>query len=231
MNVSFRLRRSFLVVILIFSLLFSACGEINFTPDVTPLILGTEGTQPDLQPPEGFSEDIPPGLFEQLTSEQAIELCEESEYYGDETMGSCLAPGGDSYYVWISLEEVMEIDRANPFIQAFRFSALNRSDEIGEIQDFIRSWPNLPLFFLEIIGIGPLCGGAVVSILTGAGIVVTGPLAGGCVADAFAIANTADKISRDAEDFVNSLNDFYKYQIETAYNFCRMEGKSDAQCK
>lgn len=166
-----------------------------------------------------------------MTSTEAIEACRDREYYGDETMGSCLAPGGDSYYVWISPEELMEVDRNNEYLQAFRFSALNRSNEIGEMRELIRSWPNLPLFFIEIVGIGPLCGGAIVSIMSGAGIVATGPLAGGCVGDVIALGVTADKITRDAEELANSVNDFYIYQIEAVYNFCRMEGKPDEQCK
>jgi hypothetical protein len=81
------------------------------------------------------------------------------------------------------------------------------------------------------MGLGPLCGGAVASAMSGAGIIVTEPLAGGCIGDAIALGATADKITRDAEDLVNSLNAFYQYQIDAAYNFCRMEGKTDAECK
>jgi hypothetical protein len=146
-------------------------------------------------------------------------------------MGSCLAPGGSTYYVWISADEVMEVDRNDPFLQAFRFSALNRTDEISDIQDLIRNWTNLAVLGIEIAGLGPLCGLAIGSIISGAGLVVSGPLAGGCIADAFAIVNTSDEITRDAEDLVNSINDYFQYQIEAAYNYCRMEGKNDAECK
>jgi hypothetical protein len=125
----------------------------------------------------------------------------------------------------------MEVDRNNEFLQAFRFAALNRSDEIGNIQETIRSWPTIPLFFIEIMGLGPLCGGAVFSAISGAGLIVTGPLAGGCVGDAIALGVTADKITREAEGLVNSVNAFYQHQIDAAYNFCRMEGKTDAECK
>jgi hypothetical protein len=128
----------FIKVFLIFSILVSACGEIDYTPHVTPMILGTLETPSIFQTPESLATEIPPKLLDLLTSDEAIDLCEEREYHGDETMGSCLAPGGDSYYVWISPEEVMEVDRTNEFLQAFRFAALNRSDKIGDIQETTR---------------------------------------------------------------------------------------------
>jgi hypothetical protein len=86
-----------LKVFLILSIVLTACGEIAFTPDITPLIVGTLETPTFLQTPEGLTTEISPAIVDQLTSDEAIELCNDKEYYGDEAMGSCLAPGGDTY--------------------------------------------------------------------------------------------------------------------------------------
>ena len=91
--------------------------------------------------------------------------------------------------------------------------------------------PAWGILFGEVIGTGIVCGGAIVSAITGAGLVATAPLGGGCLLSLTAFGYSADSIARDAEGFVDSLNNLYQHHIEAAYNFCRMEGKSDAECR
>lgn len=236
---SYTLRRKCFLIVIINSLLLSACGEIEFTPDITPILPVTSapkpfGQTPDplLQTPEVLPEPTaisqPLGL---MTSEKALVLCDENEYFGDERVGSCLAPGGESYFVWLSPERVTEVNRNHEFLLAFRFSALNRKEEMTNIEELVRKLPALGILFGELVGVGIVCGGAIVSAMTGAGLVATAPLGGGCLLSLTAFGYSADSIARDAEGIVVSLNSFYQYQNEAAYDFCRMEGKSDAECR
>lgn len=219
--------------------MLSACGEIEFTPDITPLLPVTSAPQPFgqtpdplLQTPEVLREpEVIPLPLSLMTSEIALLLCDANEYFGDESVGSCLAPGGGSYFVWLSPERVIEVNRNHEFLLAFRFSALNRKEEMAKIGELMRKVPGVGLLIGELIGAGATCGSTLVSILTGAGLVVTAPLGGGCLLSLTAFGYSADGIARNAEDLVNSLNNFYQYHIEAAYNFCRMEGKSDAECR
>ena len=169
-------------------------------------------------------------MIEDPISEDAIELCNREEYYGDETMGSCLAPGGESCFVWISPDEVMEAAWDTEFLIPFRMAVLNRSDSLGALNETSLVWRDVVMILGEGVVIAPVCGGAIASGVSGA-IPAAVTLGGLCALDGFAMWNSMDNITRDAEGLVGALNDFYFHQIDAARNYCRMEGKSDAECR
>ena len=199
-------------------------------------------------PPQPFSQDAQQGqapqvedlaqpqqppdttAFGALTSAEAKNLCEGREYYGDDNVGSCLAPGGDSYYVWIAPDQVLLIDRNDPYLQAFRFAALNRADKQGKVDELLAQWPELGLLFLEGYGAGVTCGGAIASGSTGVGLVVAAALATGCVGTLAAFLWTGVGIARDAQELVESAIAVGDLERDAQYNFCRMQGGSDAEC-
>lgn len=210
----------------IVSVLLSAC-EFEFTPDVVPLELGTA-------PPESFSERVSPQEQQgqpPFTSADAIDACGGTEVTGDELMGSCLAPGGESYYIWISAEEVLLVSRDDPHIQAFRFAAVNRAEEQGTVDEMLSKWPGLGVLALEFMAAGGTCGGALASGATGVGLVVSAALASGCVASVGGFLWTSVLIAGDAQDLVESAIDADRYRTDAAYNYCRMQGGSDAECR
>ncbi len=168
--------------------------------------------------------------FGDLSSEEAISLCGEREYFGDESMGSCLAPGGDSYFVWVGSNQVMLVDRSDPYLQAFRFAALNRAAEQADVNEILGQWPELALLGLEVLAIGGTCGGAIASGATGIGLLWAGILAGGCAGSFGAFLWTGAGIARDAQDYVESVIAVGTHEKDANYNFCRMQGGSDANC-
>ena len=159
-------------------------------------------------------------MIEDPISEDAIELCNREEYYGDETMGSCLAPGGESCFVWISPDEVMEAAWDTEFLIPFRMAVLNRSDSLGALNETSLVWRDVVMILGEGVVIAPVCGGAIASGVSGA-IPVAVTLGGLCVLDGFAMWNSMDKITHEAEGFVDALNGFYIHQIDAPRNFCR----------
>lgn len=157
-------------------------------------------------------------------------MCQEREFYGDAEVGTCLAPGGESYFVWVAPDDVRVVERADPFLQAFQFSALNRAESENTFFEMLQGWWQIPLVLIEATTVGFTCGGAVGSALTGAGLVATGPLAAGCVASGTALGYTADQITRDAQTLVDASTGFARHEAVARYYFCRMEGKSDEEC-
>lgn len=221
------------------SLLLTAC-DIGFTPEVEPLVIEEPGDQPFQEQPIDEAETIheleeqdvePSQEFDGFTSDDAIALCEEREYFGDKDVGMCLAPGGDTYYIWEAPDKVIAIERDNTYVDDFAAAVVNRANALGDVNRLARDWPRLLLLFGEVFAIGGTCGGAIFSALTGAGLIFTLPLAGGCGYSSFQFFNDAEGITRDAEDFVNSINDFIRFDADARYNYCRMEGMSDEQCR
>lgn len=226
------------VQVTVWGLLLASVASCKFEPDIEPLILPDappqalqefSPEQPQVQElaPE---EAAPPASFGDLNSEDAIELCQEREFYGDAEVGTCLAPGGESYFVWVTADDVRVVNRGDPFLQAFQFSALNRAANEDIYFDKLQKWWQIPLLVIEGLTVGVTCGGAIGTALTGAGLVVTGPLAGGCVASGTAFGYTADQITRDAQALVDAVSGFSRHEADARYNFCRMEGHSDEEC-
>jgi len=130
-----------------------------------------------------------------MSSRDAIEICEEDEYFGDEDVGSCLKPGGESYYVWIAPDNVRLVDRNNIYLHSFRLVALNRKAKLNKFVNLVHKWPELFLLMIEVFAVGGTCGGAIASGITGAGLPATLVLAGGCIASTGALGYTADGIA------------------------------------
>ena len=150
---------------------------------------------------------------------------------GDENVGACLAPGGDAYYVWITRDDVRLVDRSNPFLGSFRFSSLNRSINLETVSEKRKEWPKVGLVLLDTLGVGVACGGTIGSALTGGGIPVSVILGGGCVYMAYRFSVDSVGISHYAETGVNAFIAFRQHELDATYEFCRMEGRSDADCK
>ena len=122
-----------------FSLVVTAC-EVGFTPDVEPLVIDEAGDQPFQDPSIQEAESVdeiddeepePSSGFEGFTSADAIAICEEREYFGDENVGMCLAPGGESYYVWVARDTVFAVARYSAYFGAFAPAVAIRASELG----------------------------------------------------------------------------------------------------
>ena len=212
----------------------------EFEADFAPLEFPTVPPQPFSQNSNEFfapeMEDLPDEQsrarsgFGDLSSEEAITLCGGREYFGDESMGSCLAPGGDSYFVWVGSDQVMLVDRSDPYLQAFRFAALHRTAEQANVDRLASQWPELALLGVEALAVGVTCGGAIASGATGIGLLWAGILAGGCAGSFGAFLWTGAGVARDAQDYVESVFAIGTHETDANYNFCRMQGGSDAEC-
>ena len=211
----------------------------KFEPDIEPLILPDAPQQPfmEFKPGEGKVQESSPEVvtpapsFDVLRSRDAIEFCQQKEYFGDKDVGSCLKPEGESYYVWIAPDNVQLVDRNNPYLQSFRFVALNRKAKLDKIDDKVHKWPDLFLLVIEVYAAGGTCGGAIVSGSSGVGLPIALGLVGGCIASTGALGYTADGITRDAEDLAEAIISFLSLEPDAEYNFCRMEGYSDEECR
>lgn len=139
-------------------------------------------------------------------------------------MGTCLALGGESYYVWIEPGRVLEVARDNPYLLDFRTASDLRKSAIGARDDARRSLTKLILLPFEILGLAA-CG---IALVPGPQQLIAVPV---CAGDLLAIGFTADGIARDGEDFANAIIEEQNQFKDAAYNFCRMEGFSDAECR
>lgn len=225
-------------LVIAFLLNLSGC---EFEPDLAPLELPTAPPQPfsqysgEISVPEvevlPAEQSQATANFGDLTSADAISLCGGRESYGDENVGSCLAPGGDSYFVWIGPDQVILVDRSDPYLQAFRFAALNRAAKRATVDELLGQWPELALLGLEGLATGVTCGGAIASGATGVGLLLAGALATGCVGSFGAFLWTGVEITRDVQELVESVIAVGTLEKDAAYNFCRMQGGSDAECR
>ena len=211
----------------------SSC-DIGFEPQVTPLVIPTVGPQPfqgDIETSETQLPTVPAGTvtptagFGEFNSSQAIELCQEIEYFGDERIGSCLAPGGETYFVWISKDQVMEVSRDSDFLGAFRTAAGLREGALNErSQRTISLIGEISLLGFTTVGLGLCVAGA-----------IPGPQQGllllGCGIDVASWLYFASQVPTDAEAWVNSHIQSNQQTADAEYNYCRMEGNSDAACR
>jgi hypothetical protein len=215
----------------IFALLISSC---RFDPNIDPLVildptLKALGTVQPGGNPDDLLRAVPDGEETGLTSEEAMALC-ISGMYGDSDIGSCIAPGGETYYAWSSPDRVIEVDITNPWIVEFRTAALNRS---AAWEAFVKTaeaekkaiWTlGVELLLLASCPAGAFSA-SFGAVPVGVGLLMV------CGADILFMAFGADDIANDAEKIVVKLNDFYQRGIEADYAWCRMEGKSDEQCR
>jgi hypothetical protein len=219
-----------------FVVLLAGC---KFQSDIQPLELATAPPQPfgAFAPDEQELEELdqtPAALsrtFGDITSADAIARCEGRELAGDEQVGACLAPGGDAYYVWINPDDVRLVDRNNPHLVSFRFSALNRHLSQETVAEKLQELPKLGLVLFDTLGVGVTCGGAIATALTGGGIPASVVLGGGCAYLAYRFSMDSVGISFNAKDFSEALIASWQHESDAEYNLCRMDGGSDANCR
>lgn len=224
---------------LLLSVGLSACA-FDFKAQITPLVLATAPSQyvpgavepATAEPPTQAAVTVTPSRgFGEFSSAQAIELCQGNEFFGDEYVGTCLAPGGEGYYVWIDPERVILVDRANPYLQSFQIAALSRELEQATYRAVRRKWPILVVTLFEVGTAGVSCGATIVSLLSGVAAPSTPFWGGGCVASLAAFGATAYSISDDAETGAKAYVGFQQRDSDARYNYCRIEGGSDEQCR
>lgn len=87
------------------------------------------------------------------------------------------------------------------------------------------------MLVLEGLGAGVTCGGAVASGSTGVGLPIAAALATGCVGSVAAFLWTGVEIARDAKELAKSAIAVGDLEQDAQYNFCRMQGGSDAECR
>ncbi len=139
-------------------------------------------------------------------------------------MGLCLAPGGESYYIWTAMDNVIEVARNNPYLTAFKGSVIDRKNEISARDAAIRGlWTVIPVPF-EMVGLTS-CG---VALSPGPQQLLAIPI---CIGDQVAIGFTAEAIVHDGENLANAVIAFYERSNDAEYNYCRMEGKSHEECE
>jgi hypothetical protein len=198
---------------IIFSVMLTAC-EVQFEPDVEPLIIGPT---PDQQIPseigtEGGAEPVPG-----LTSSDALDLCGESLSWGDQSLGMCLAPGGDTYFAWINEDNVIRVvaDASNLSQYIFQQAAQDRASSIADIESQGRSVIyEAGGFLIALVAAVPACATIVGCAIDGAALLVTGGLlaeSGSSIVDSIDLGNAATK--------------------KANYSYCTMIGGSDVDCR
>ena len=212
-------------VLLAFSILLAAC-EVGFTPDIEPLILEEAPDQP-FTDQIGSEEPSPDGLAQEsagdaepvseYTSADALALCGEDLSWGDESMGTCLAPGGDSYFAWTNEGNVIRViaDVTELSQLIFQQAARDRASALGEIRSQGRSVIfETGGFLVSLVAAGPACATIVGCAIAAAALMVTGGLlaeSGFSIVDNFKLGESATK--------------------RADYAYCRMTGGSDTKCR
>ncbi|HLC02503.1 MAG TPA: hypothetical protein VJK02_05660 [Anaerolineales bacterium] len=216
---------------LVASVFIAAC---SFQPHIEPLVIETVPPQPfgEFQPP--LATDItpvpspPPDRslpLDNLTSSRAIDLCGGLQYYGDENVGTCLTPGGNTYYVWSDPSNVLEVAADYSQLDAFRTAAAQRliaqTKFRDKLFDVMKKLAPLPL---ELAGLMS-CG---VAAVPNPGQLIAVPV---CLADLVALGFTSVGVTRDADAAATALTDFYRLNLDAGYTYCRMQGGTDGQCR
>lgn len=120
---------------------------------------------------------------------------------------------------------MIEVDHSNSFVLSFRTAAFDRTTAQSGMEDGVYDLgKGITLFGVEMIGLTS-CGA---SFVPGPHEIITIPV---CILDLIGIGFTSIDLANDAESAVNDLIDFYSRSIDAGYNFCRMEGKSDEECR
>lgn len=222
------LLRRFLSGVILSSILLTSC-EIEFTPDVIPLELETVPEQPFKEPmPESeqelselsTEEAVPEGNAKpEFDSSDAIELCGNDLTWGNKTMGACLAPGGNSYYIWKSPTDIylVPVNPNDPDQVGFLQAVIGRNGATASMQKGARTggW-SVAALFVTVVGFPFACmfGTVVGCIVDGGAILV----AGGLLYDA-------------GSDFIEDWDTFQSHSAQAEYYICKLQGYSDPFCR
>lgn len=210
---------------IVVSILLTSC-QIQFEPDIEPLIIEEV---PDQSIAEGAVEIASgvedaaggsPGPTEPISefnSSEALALCGIGLSWGDESMGMCLAPGGDTYFAWTDMDNVIRVpaDATDINQGIFQQAARDRASAIDEIKSQGRSVVfEAGGFLVSLVAAVPACATVAGCAIAGAALLVTGGLlaeSGSSIVDNIGLADSATN--------------------RAEYGYCRMTGGTDSACR
>ena len=219
------LLRDAICVLIAFSVLSTAC-EVHFESDIEPLIIEEAPDQPFASEIgsadsslEEFPQEVVGGaeLTSELTSSDALALCGAGLSWGDESIGMCLAPGGDAYFAWTSEGTVIRVmaDATDINQSIFQQAVRDRASALDEIKTQGRSVIyEAGGFLIALAAAVPACATIFGCAVDGAALMVTGGLlaeSGSLIVDNIELGESATK--------------------QADYSYCRMIGGSDAECR
>ncbi len=213
-------RQSLFSCFLALAVLLSGCGEVSFTPHVTPLVVGTaqpQVTWGTVAATPGAPVVTP--VADDFDSSDALELCGEDLRWGDVITGMCLAPGGAEYYVWTSPDDVaiVDADLTDPRLLGFLQSAIALQAAGDRFWRGVgTNWWRVGLFGVTFVGLPVACigGGPVGCLIDGAAVLVSGGL----------VYDLGASLVDDIDAYTSS------YRV-AHYYFCLLQGGSDAPCR
>lgn len=209
---------------LAFLVLLALLAGCEFEPDIDPLILPDAPPQAFQSAPEeggdivGIDQETAGGGVIGLAgfnSAQAMAQCGEQLTWGDEEVGICDVPDSDSFYIWISSDQVLEVEAGNQYLMNFQLAADARlTAEEGFKQNGVEVGLGVAGFIVELVLLGPACATGILCVLDATALTFTGA----------AIANSADSGVKNYKKFDASTQNagFYYCQIQgTAEDICR----------
>lgn len=215
--------RNFLRSVAVVVALGSLVG-CQFEPDIDPLILPDAPPQGFQSVPEEGGEIVEPepitagggviGLAG-FDSTQAMAQCGEQLTWGNEDIGICDAPGSDTFYVWISRDEVLEVEAGSPYLLNFQLAAESRTAAAdGFKQDGVSVGVGVAGFILELVLLAPACATVILCALDTTALTFTG----------VSIANSADSGVKNYQSFIDSTQN-------AGFYYCIIQGSPEGQCR
>lgn len=148
-------------------------------------------------------------------STQAIAQCGEQLTWGDEEVGICDVPGSDTFYVWISQDQVFEVAAGNPYLLNFQLAAEARTSAAdGFIEDGVAVGLGIAGFIVELVLLGPACATVILCALDGTALAFTGA----------GIANSADSGVKNYQSFNDSTQN-------AGFYYCLIQGTPEGICR
>jgi hypothetical protein len=199
-------------------------AQITFQPSIVPLELTSvaltafPATVPPATPiPTARGDAALAAAPTAMDSAAALELCGPALAWGDQTLGMCLAPGGSSYLMWTSEDNVTQVmvDPTDPNQLGFQQAASARAAALEEVRTQWRSAIFEGIGFLVAsIAFIPACATGVGCAIDGAALIVTGGL----------LAESGSSIATNTRAFDTAT-------AQATYFSCRTMGGSDSQCR
>ncbi len=209
----------------LFTLVATAC-DVVFEPDIEPLIIESAGDQPfsnDFDAPadsvDAPIEETPleEDSFSEFISSDAMALCGTELSWGDKIVEICLAPGGDTYFVWTNDDNVIRVtaDPTDVNQAIFLQAAKDRVSAVEEIDSQKRSLLLEGLVFgVSFVGLIPACATIV-----------------GCAIDAAVVIASGGLLAESGNSIVTSIQSGESATKSADYSYCRMTGGTDEDCR
>jgi len=133
------------------------------------------------------------------------------------TVAICLAPGGDTYFVWTREESVIRVVADSTYINhtIFRQAAETRTSELEEIESLKRS------LILE----GIVFGVSFIGLVQACATIV------GCAIDAAVVLGSGGLLAESGNSIVNSIKSGESATKSADYSYCMMTGGTDEDCR